>query len=243
MTIPATKPIEYLDGDLPFSVSQLDDEGLDKYVIVRCHYSGAAYDPRSPDSYSVKADFDRGLGACPYCLFKGTLTPAPVVPSNLWKGDEDKGYGFFPLHGRALDKHEQAERTIEAVAATLGYARMDRPTLNATSAATSRSNRIETVDEMVAIGVGILSASVAKRSALGDATRAFADLANLRVGHSFIGFPEATQDYVTDEDYDAPFFSEAFLYPLLGKEAARTVLARWHSLEAALAASRKDSTS
>ena len=37
-------------------------------------------------------------------------------------------------------------------------------------------------------------------------------------------------EYYEKGDEDAPFFSEAFLYPLLGKDDARTVLAYLHSL-------------
>ena len=38
------------------------------------------------------------------------------------------------------------------------------------------------------------------------------------------------QDYFDEGDQAQPFFSEAYLYPLLGKEAARTVLAVLRSL-------------
>ena len=39
-----------------------------------------------------------------------------------------------------------------------------------------------------------------------------------------------SSEYYEKGDEDAPFFSEAFLYPLLGKDDARTVLAYLHSL-------------
>ena len=50
------------------------------------------------------------------------------------------------------------------------------------------------------------------------------------------GFPKALKnnEYAKDDDRldeeDCPFFSEAFLYALLGKEDARTLLSRIHSL-------------
>lgn len=53
---------------------------------------------------------------------------------------------------------------------------------------------------------------------------------------SFI--PESTPDAVREAEGDdadqIPFLSEAFLYPLLGKEDARTVLALWDSIRESL---------
>ena len=45
--------------------------------------------------------------------------------------------------------------------------------------------------------------------------------------------PECTPDCVPAEDRDAPFLSEAFLYPVLGKEDARTLLALWRRVREA----------
>lgn len=44
-----------------------------------------------------------------------------------------------------------------------------------------------------------------------------------------MGF-NAENDYYQNGDEDAPFWSESFLYPLLGKEDARSVLARLRRL-------------
>ena len=47
--------------------------------------------------------------------------------------------------------------------------------------------------------------------------------------------PRFTKAYGYERgDESAPFFSEAFLYVLLGKEEARTVLAKLHHVEAPL---------
>lgn len=45
-------------------------------------------------------------------------------------------------------------------------------------------------------------------------------------------------DYYSEGDEDAPFFSEAFLYNLLGKEDARTLRATLHSLQEAIGLDR-----
>lgn len=44
--------------------------------------------------------------------------------------------------------------------------------------------------------------------------------------------------YLDEGDQNQPFFSEAYLYPLLGKEAARTVLAVIRNLERKLGVDR-----
>jgi hypothetical protein len=70
-----------------------------------------------------------------------------------------------------------------------------------------------------------------------DAARAiFRDLADLRIGE----FTDATRKvaqrggWYDPEDEKQPFFSEAYLYTLVGKDAARSILARFNALGAAL---------
>ncbi len=51
-------------------------------------------------------------------------------------------------------------------------------------------------------------------------------LLNFRVGF----LPSECKKYATKFDEKAPFFSEAYLYNLLGKENARTLLALMHPI-------------
>lgn len=50
-------------------------------------------------------------------------------------------------------------------------------------------------------------------------------------------FPDGKSGY-EEGDEKAPFFSEAYLYPLLGKNAARTVLAAWNRVGRAMGIER-----
>lgn len=47
-------------------------------------------------------------------------------------------------------------------------------------------------------------------------------------------------EHICPEDVDQPFFSEAFLYNLIGKEDARTLRARLNSLGESLGVPRED---
>lgn len=64
-------------------------------------------------------------------------------------------------------------------------------------------------------------------------------LLTFTVGDKPMGF-HRRNPYYEKGDEDAPFFSEAFLYPLLGKEDARTLLARVYLLCVALGFTRSE---
>jgi hypothetical protein len=62
-----------------------------------------------------------------------------------------------------------------------------------------------------------------------DLRRIFVDALRIKTGLPPLkGFKSSP--YYSKGDEDAPFYSEAFLYPLLGKEEARTVLYHFHYL-------------
>jgi len=70
-----------------------------------------------------------------------------------------------------------------------------------------------------------------------DVERARTALARLYEWHAEFHVPEIFSDgneMYTPGDEDAPFFSEAYLYTLLGKEDARSLLSRMRELAQAL---------
>jgi len=58
-----------------------------------------------------------------------------------------------------------------------------------------------------------------------------------------IAVPFCESGHYEPGDEHAPFFTEAYLYNLIGKKAARSVLARWNRLRQALAAAEADARS
>lgn len=73
-----------------------------------------------------------------------------------------------------------------------------------------------------------------------EVRRLLLDLAETRVegvdlfNHAVAQHGSDVHDWYDEEDEEAPFFSEAYLYPLLGKDAARTVLALIRSIQQTL---------
>jgi len=55
--------------------------------------------------------------------------------------------------------------------------------------------------------------------------RALRNLAKMKLDHPIVNDEFKESCYYSEGDEDAPFFTEAYLYCLLGKENARTVLA------------------
>ena len=73
--------------------------------------------------------------------------------------------------------------------------------------------------------------AVRRRAAQTDEARkdALRSLGSFVVECKPFGFT-VDNDYYEDGDETAPLMSEGFLYPLLGKEDARSVLARWREV-------------
>jgi hypothetical protein len=135
-----------------------------------------------------------------------------VVPESFLKD------GKLPLHERPINVYEQAEEIITDVAKRLGFEEWGDVALTARSAGTDRDLRTHSVDKMVAIGLAHLQVALVTRGAAEEAGREIAKLTDFKC-----------------DQHEHPFFTEATLYDLLGKEDARTVLAYVHAAQRATA--------
>lgn len=150
-----------------------------------------------------------------------------------------------PPHRCLMTVKEQAAARITEVAVAAGFDRDDQAVLAATSLATNGETRKQTIDGLVAVGVGALHEALTTRSAVEEASRAISALMSFRLDtnddlREIVAalLPDETidEDHHLWVDADAPFFSEAVLYPLLGKDAARTLLAHLNTAARATAA-------
>lgn len=81
-------------------------------------------------------------------------------------------------------------------------------------------------EEALAEVVRNLGVALTQQAAVASTVKAVKALAEMKVGDEFCGFGvDAYPETEGRDDEEAPFFSEAFLYRLLGKGAARTALA------------------
>lgn len=144
-------------------------------------------------------------------------------PEELLRGPmmEDAKLEFPPLHDRRLNVYQQAEKIVGDVAEILGFDRWDDLVLSARSAATDREQRTHSVDKMVSVGLSHLALTLATRSAVKEASQVAAEMLTFKC-----------------DQHEHPFFTEATLYELLGKEDARTVLHYVKALVRATAATR-----
>lgn len=207
---------------LPYRRVRVEDEHDrrtwgDGVHLAECHYSGQAPDERGSGYRSLP----EGKGVCRLC--HGTF---------LLDAD-----GLLVRHARMLDAREQAETKVSQMAALLGFDPWGDASVAARAAA--RDCRDDGVDLRVAAGMAQLQTALVKRGAAHEAAAALAGLKGLRVGDE-IECDLTESEYYEAGDEEAPFFTESFLYPLLGKEAARSVLYRFKDLEKALGGQRED---
>lgn len=203
--------------ELPYAEPRIDDEHDrawwgEKVVLVRCHYSGR--EPKE-DTYGRKTP---GKGKCQFC-----------------DGVFDLDGDVLSEHARRLPVKEQATHLLEQVARLLDLDPWGKAVLAARSAAGEGSE--ECLDLRLAAGLGHLQTALVKRGAQAEAARAFTGLLDLKVGDE-MEYDLTDSEHYSEGDEDAPLLSEAFLYPLLGKEAARTVLSHVRKVETNLAAGR-----
>lgn len=144
------------------------------------------------------------------------------------------GSGMFPPpHEVRVNIYDQARDKLTAAVVAAGLDPHDNAIMEAIWES-REGQRDRTPTSMLAAGFLRLGIVLERRAAVEQTQKAVADLRNIKVGHEFVGFPEATKDCADEpRDTEAPFFTEAFLYRLLGKEAARTVLAYIHAVERA----------
>lgn len=197
----------------------------------RCGYSGEEGREETIDA-TFKRTGER-VFKCRACSLKITFK----------KGEEPT---VMPEHERAVDVWDQARKKVEEIAVLLGFDRWDRGVSHAMAAAVDRSNVTRTVDSMVAIGMAYLQQMLMARGAAVEASREMSDLLSFRLDHNDIVRAVATEVHGMKESDvgeigdDWPFFSEGILYPLLGKDMARTVLAYVNAAAASVGASRRD---
>lgn len=178
--------------------------------LAECHYSG-----KEPEEGTGRRSLPPGKGLCSYCNFVTDL------------GDDGK----LVRHARMLQLREQAERQVEQLCSVLGFDPWGDVATHARAAASD--SREDSLDLRVAAGMHHLQTALVKRGAAQEAAVALRALTRMKVGDEMERDITDSRHY-EEGDEEAPFFTEAFLYNLLGKDAARTVLARFGKLEAAL---------
>ena len=124
---------------------------------------------------------------------------------------------FPPPHQRRVRSDEQARTTLGDVAGLVGLDTRSDVVADALWAVTNRDGPSRYLDEMVAAGLIEIARLLTVRNAAAAASAAVAALTELRVDGT-------------------PFFSEAALSPLIGKDDARTVLNAARAAAAATAA-------
>jgi len=196
--------------------------GAPNVMWKRCHYSGE--EPRDRD---VVPYVDSRPVECRFC--------------NSRFSQDELVDGKYPEHERLLDIYEQVEERLGDLAETLGWSRWDLPIIYVRAAATKREGQSGTVDGMMAIGLNHLALLLQKRSVATEIERATSALMSLSLD-SNAAAREAGEKYgYSIEDGpqdDVPFFTEAVLYPLVGKDDARTILAYVRKIQDATAATR-----
>lgn len=141
-----------------------------------------------------------------------------------------------PDHDRLLTVAEQADRQLQEVAGALGFDPWnDRPVLHAImeAAGAREISGTPTVAARVAAGTAAL-AVIKAQQAPPDIVTAIRTLDKWA--------PEIVPQHVRADNTHLndvtpiPLLTEAFLYPLLGKEDARTLLALWRAITEAAGA-------
>lgn len=148
----------------------------------------------------------------------------------LFESDEDNL--CIVTHEVPANIEEQAQQKIEDIAVAMGFDRWDAIVTHARYTATRSETRRavgESVDAMVAYGASVLSQGLITRAALPVAAKEISDLLSFKLNSNcWIAKVGEMHGYDAEDcevSDDAPFFTEAVLYPLLGKDDARTVLA------------------
>lgn len=150
---------------------------------------------------------------CRVCLFQ--FPSALLRDGTNYNGESMK---VPPLHERTLNIYDQAQAQVKAIGGLLGLD--GEQIMIAELAASNRDNHVDSVDLMVAIGLNYLATTLIKRATVVEASRKIAGLAT---------FKRERDEY--------PFFSEATLYDLIGKDDARSLLARVRAVIRATGAS------
>lgn len=130
--------------------------------------------------------------------------------------------GKLPLHAKLLMTREQVELTFDTVAGILGLDEWSNDVLLGRSAARD-AERKSTAAGALAAGLPFLTAALIRKDATDGTQEAIKDLLTF------------TPEWQVHDDVplDTPFFTEAMLYELLGKDQARSLLARARALAAA----------
>jgi hypothetical protein len=160
------------------------------------------------------------------------------VRKNGWRGDEPPkfldpwkcGYCDWsfrqpregdlpPLHDHRVDIYQQTQRRVEKVAKVLGFGQHDDAVMHARAVCYPGDRRTGSVDSMLAEALHILEHALIRRAAVAETSKAVSNLLS----------------FVPDNGKH-PFFTEAGLYDLIGKEDARSVLSRVNAVARATAA-------
>lgn len=157
----------------------------------------------------------RQKSLCPACYAK--LTPEQVVSEPYdWKPEEDH---WVPIpHLSLMYPHEIARAKVGQIRQTLGLVKQDIG--HPEQAAEEAMRRNDNVDLGVAAGLQVIVNALIKRGSNAAAAKAISDLSALHL-----------------EGDEHPFFTEAHLYELIGKDAARSVLSFVRSATEAVASS------
>jgi hypothetical protein len=120
----------------------------------------------------------------------------------------------LPEHARALDERYQVREMVRTLCEVLGLDPWEDGPLQGGHEA--ESARAATFDGKIAVALPHLTAELVRRDASAGAAKVITDLLNLQL-----------------EGHEAPLFTEAGLYDLVGKGNARTVLRHTRALKRA----------
>lgn len=183
-----------------------DDEKPTFYTL--CLHSGRLGKPLSRRETGMVIGHE-----CSYCHVKLSVEAAPD--------------GELPEHSRLLYANDHAEELIDALLALLGLNPHGSDDALRAKLAARDARRTPTLAGKVAAGLPFVTAALLRQDATAGAQQALHDLNELKL--EFVpGRGEPFEDGST-----APFFSEAVLYELLGKEDARTMLSYVNALNRA----------
>lgn len=173
-------------------------------------------------------DFYGGKLVLARCHYSGKPPAEPRTPRDkvscqycyLPASDKTVKDGVFIEHARALNDHDQGERLIGILCTVLGFDEWSDAGVYSRAAMRDESSRRLGFDGRLSRGVSYLAEQLVRRDATCGAQESLTDLVEF-----------------TRERDEHPFFTEATLYELVGKDAARSILGRVNTLKTVMGAS------
>jgi hypothetical protein len=194
----------------------------------RCH--GEDTDARPEPDHARRYGADFKCAGCSMQFLASEMTEG--------KPSYNTGSGMFPPpHLRRLTVEDHCREQMIAAIKALGLDPFSESLREAVWATRDSERRVDQTHlSRIAHAVTTLGVILTRQAAVEQTAEALTAMSKIKVGDEFLGFPEEAKRYYEEGDEDAPFFTESFLYNLLGKEAARTILAVFHQAQRAAGA-------